>query len=186
MSKKKIFIPALLAGGAAVAAYMFAKNNDTGEEVPDDCYVFDNGKHCAVYREHGPVNVTMIGGKHTGKTDLVCDNILSANKSCVVFDENGEKYRNLKDTLKNSGFAVGRINLMKERANVYNPISFLEDDMDVITFVRYLMDIQLEGETDFLRKAEEMFLYKRSRGEIYSGRKSTLRSKIYSCSKSPF
>ena len=158
MSKKKIFIPALLAGGAAVAAYMFAKNNELTEETAEDGYVFDNGKHCAVYRERGPVNVTMIGGRHTGKTDLVCDNILSANKSCVVFDKNGEKYRNLKDTLKNSGFAVGRINLMKEHANVYNPISFLEDDMDVITFIRYLMDIQLEGETDFLRKAEEMFL----------------------------
>lgn len=90
MSKKKFIVPALLAGSAAVAAYMFAKNNDTGEEVPDDCYVFDNGKHCAVYRERGPVNVTMIGGRHTGKTDLVCDNILSANKSCVVFDKNGE------------------------------------------------------------------------------------------------
>ena len=73
MSKKKFIVPALLAGSAAVAAYMFAKNNDTGEEVPDDCYVFDNGKHCAVYRERGPVNVTMIGGRHTGKTDLVCD-----------------------------------------------------------------------------------------------------------------
>ena len=105
MSKKKIFIPALLAGGAAVAAYMFAKNNELTEETAEDGYIFDNGKHCAVYRERGPVNVTMIGGKHTGKTDLVCDNILSANKSCVVFDKNGEKYRNLKDTLKNSGFA---------------------------------------------------------------------------------
>ena len=158
MSKKKIFIPALLAGGAAVAAYLFEKNNELTEETAEDGYVFDNGKHCAVYRERGPVNVTMIGGRHTGKTDLVCDNILSANKSCVVFDKNGEKYRNLKETLKNSGFAVGRINLMKEHASVYNPMSFLEDDMDVITFVRYLMDIQLDGETDFLRKAEEMFL----------------------------
>lgn len=87
MSKKKFRIPALLAGGAAVAAYMFAKNNEETEEAVDDCYVFDDGKHCAVYRERGPVNVTMIGGRYTGKTDLVCDNILSANKSCVVFDK---------------------------------------------------------------------------------------------------
>lgn len=99
MSKKNIFIPALL-------ARMFAKNNELTEETAEDGYVFDNGKHCAVYRERGPVNVTM-----------------------------------------------------KEHANVYNPISFLEDDMDVITFVRCLMDIQLDGETDFLRKAkEEIFL----------------------------
>ena len=87
MSKKKTFIPALLARGAAVAAYMSAKNNELTEETAEDSYVFDNGKHCAVYRERGPVNVTMIGGRHTGKTDLVCDNILSANKSCVVFDD---------------------------------------------------------------------------------------------------
>ena len=158
MSKKKFIVPAILAGSAAVAAYMFAKNDEKKENTADDCYVFDNGKHCAVYRERGPVNVTMIGGKRTGKTDLVCDNILSANKSCVVFDKNGEKYHTLKDTLKDEGFTVRRIDLMKEHANSYNPLTFLEDDMDVAVFVRYLMDSQLEEETEFLRKAEGMFL----------------------------
>ena len=36
MSKKKIFIPALLAGGAAVAAYMFAKSNELTEETAEE------------------------------------------------------------------------------------------------------------------------------------------------------
>ena len=44
MSKKKFIVPALLAGSAAVAAYMFAKNNELTEETAEDGYVFDNRK----------------------------------------------------------------------------------------------------------------------------------------------
>lgn len=158
MSKKKLIIPALLAGGAAVAAYVATKNATFEEESKKGSYVFEDGSFCSVYRERGPVNATVIGGDHIMRSDLICDNILSADKSCIVFDRNGRKYNQLKDTLKEKGFKVKKVDFVEGGFNCYNPLAHIKDDMDITPFVHYLMDLPVDDENDFFKKAEEMFV----------------------------
>lgn len=86
-----------------------------------------------VYKHNRNMNTTVIGASGTRKTrGSVLPNILNANSSMVILDPKGEILRATGNFLKDRGFEVKVLNLVKmEKSHCYNPYEYIRGVDDI-------------------------------------------------------
>lgn len=92
-------------------------------------------------------NTLVIGSSGTGKTySFVEPNILQGNTNYVVADAKGDILAHTGESLKKMGYSIQVLNLVDlKHSMTYNPLDYMENDLDVISFGEQVLTTQLSG-----------------------------------------
>lgn len=119
--------------------------------------------------KHGiNLNTIVMGSSFSNKIDTyIIPNLFQANSSYVVTDPGGEIYRQTRDFFINEGYNIKCLNLEKPDnvANTYNPLSYIQTDKDIESFVNTIMPQKsdpfwAQGERAFLNAVTGYVVYK--------------------------
>lgn len=102
-------------------------------------------------------NVLVLGGSGQEQKELMQANLLQCNGSYIVTDPTGELLATTGAYLEQSGYEVKVLNLTGEGNSLhYNPLCYLEEEMDVRMMARYLLEMHSFGDMGI--KAAELSL----------------------------
>ena len=87
-------------------------------------------------------NVLLVGSSGTGKSEkFILPNLLMMNCNYVIVDTNNDLLKETGGVLKDNGYTIKFFNLKNiKHSNTYNPLYYIENDVDVFDFIDCLFD----------------------------------------------
>lgn len=112
-------------------------------------------------------NILVIGGSGSGKTyRFVKPQLLQMSSSFIITDPKGELYRDTSSFLKQYGYEIKVLNLLKEdemaKSSHFNPFRYIQSEVDVLKLITNLISNTTpkgsQTQDPFWEKAEGMLL----------------------------